>query len=626
MLPSEAVLDGVIEELTDLRAQMIAREAQAREVLDLADPAYRRSARNLIHYVTLRRHDIRDLQERLAGAGLSSLGRSESYVLANVEAVLEIARHLAGAGPLPGLPRLEPTSLDESKALLDRHTTDLLGPEPGPRGVRIMVTLPTEAASDRKLVEELVDAGMDCARINCAHDGEEVWARMIENVREASRAKGRPCRVMMDLAGPKLRTGAIRSGPRVVKLRPKRDQKGRVVEPARVWLYAAGSSPATPEGADAALPVPGLWLAQLAAGDRVELEDARGSSRKLTVAEVDADGAWALSKKTCYVATGTRLRRSGTGAASEAAIGELPALEQKIPLATGDRLLLTRSHEPGEPAARDAEGRVVRPAYIACTLPEIFEDVEVGQSILFDDGKIAGRVVAAGTDTLEVEITRTRMRGGALGADKGINLPDTSLRLPALTEKDREDLRFVIAHADIVALSFVNDPSDVLALDELLAEGGGNRLGIVLKIETRRAFENLPDLLLTAMRRPSHGVMIARGDLAVECGFERLAEIQEEILWLCEAAHIPVIWATQVLESLAKEGMPSRAEVTDAAMSNRAECVMLNKGPHIVTAVRALDDILRRMGTHQTKKRSMLRRLDVAKTGRLIRELTPTSN
>lgn len=119
-------------------------------------------------------------------------------------------------------------------------------------------------------------------------------------------------------------------------------------------------------------------------------------------------------------------------------------------------------------------------------------------------------------------------------------------------------------------------------------------------------------MLLTAMRSPRCGVMIARGDLAVESGFERLAEVQEEILWLCEAAHVPVIWATQVLESLAKEGLPSRAEITDAAMGHRAECVMLNKGPHMLAAVRVLDDILRRMQSHQTKKRAMLRELRLA--------------
>ncbi len=137
---------------------------------------------------------------------------------------------------------------------------------------------------------------------------------------------------------------------------------------------------------------------------------------------------------------------------------------------------------------------------------------------------------------------------------------------------------------------------------------------MVLKIETRRGFENLPDMLLTAMQFSCCGVMIARGDLAVECGFDRLAEVQEEILWICEAAHVPVIWATQVLETLARKGIPSRAEITDAAMSHRAECVMLNKGPNVVTALQLLDDILRRMQAHQDKKRSMLRALHLTHT------------
>jgi pyruvate kinase len=97
--------------------------------------------------------------------------------------------------------------------------------------------------------------------------------------------------------------------------------------------------------------------------------------------------------------------------------------------------------------------------------------------------------------------------------------------------------------------------------------------------------------------------------------------VQEEILWMCEAAHVPVIWATQVLESLAKEGFASRAEITDAAMSQRAECVMLNKGPHIREAVGVLDDILQRMQTHLTKKRSMLRELKVAE--RFLSQDTP---
>jgi pyruvate kinase len=161
-------------------------------------------------------------------------------------------------------------------------------------------------------------------------------------------------------------------------------------------------------------------------------------------------------------------------------------------------------------------------------------------------------------------------------------------------------------------LSFVRHAGDVLTLHRRLAEAGADAVATVLKIETRQGFENLPRILLAGLRKPPFGIMVARGDLAVEIGFERLAEVQEEILWLCEAAHVPVVWATQVLDTMARRGMPSRAEVSDAALSVRAECVMLNKGPYIVETVRFLDDILARMAEHRAKGLPMMRRLMVS--------------
>ncbi len=138
-----------------------------------------------------------------------------------------------------------------------------------------------------------------------------------------------------------------------------------------------------------------------------------------------------------------------------------------------------------------------------------------------------------------------------------------------MTAKDIAHLPFIAGHADLVDYSFVRSTRDVELLLTELDRVRGNELGIVLKIETRKAFECLPSLILTAMRHPRVGVMIARGDLAVECGYERTGELQEEIMWIAEAAHVPVIWATQVLETLAKKGHPSRAEITDAAMAER---------------------------------------------------------
>ncbi|HEX8952033.1 MAG TPA: pyruvate kinase, partial [Polyangia bacterium] len=287
----------------------------------------------------------------------------------------------------------------------------------------------------------------------------------------------------------------------------------------------------------------------------------------------------------------------------ETRLGMLPPVEAPLVLRPGDTLVVTRDPAPGGAGS---------PPRIPCTLPSVFGSVRRGERILFDDGAIAGRIAEVTREQLTVTIVDADRKGSKLRADRGINLPDTRLELPAFAADDDRDLAFIAKHADLVGHSFVRRPADVLALQERLEALGRRDLGVVLKIETRDAFEHLPELLLAAMRRPVVGVMIARGDLAVECGWERLAELQEEILWICEAAHLPVIWATQVLEQLAKTGRPSRAEITDAAMAGRAECVMLNKGAHLVDAVEVLDDILRRMDGHQTKKRSMLRSLALA--------------
>ena len=279
----------------------------------------------------------------------------------------------------------------------------------------------------------------------------------------------------------------------------------------------------------------------------------------------------------------------------------------------GDTLVLTKSLRPGRLARYNKKGKLIGPAQIGVSLPEFFDSVRSGEPIWLDDGKIGGVIKDVHPENVCVEITQARISGEKLGPEKGINIPESVLRLSSLTKEDMETLKFVVENADFVGYSSVRSETDVLELQSRLAElGAGEKLGIILKIETREGFDQLPRLLLAAMRTHAVGVMIARGDLAVECGYQRLAEVQEEILWISEAAHIPVIWATQVLESLAKNGIPSRSEITDAAMGERAECVMLNKGPYLVTAVRILDDILRRMQAHQEKKRSMLRKLHLA--------------
>lgn len=589
----------LLAQLNDLLEKLEAAEAIWSDWLAAAAPAYQTSARNIVHYWAIRQADLRDLQGRLAAFGLSSLGRSESHVEATLRLVRSAVRAILEGTWHP--PEPAAVGADEGRELLADRADALLGPSPADRETRIMVTLPSESATDAGLIRELVGRGMDVARINCAHDGPAAWRAMADHVRRASSEAGRGCLIAMDLAGPKLRTGPIQPGPGLVKLRPHRDALGRVVAPAQAWLTADDQPKPPPEPGMTALPVAGEWLRRRRAGDVVDLYDTRGAKRHLTLTDSGADGVVAMTDKTTYLATGTVL--SVDGPDDKTKLGVLPQLEQSVVLRPGDTLNVTRDCSPAPVGTSDVP-------WIGCTLPEVFDNARVGEKIAFDDGRIDGEIIGVRPDMLEVRIMRAATTGSRLRAGKGINVPETRLPIPALTDKDIADLDTVVEIADIVQMSFVQDPSDVLRLHDELTRLGGDHLGVVLKVETRRAFERLPQLLLTAMRRPRVGVMIARGDLAVEVGYERLAELQEEILWLCEAAHLPVIWATQVLEQLAKSGMPSRAEISDAAMSGRAECVMLNKGPHIDDAVVVLDDILCRMAEHHYKKNALLRQLN----------------
>jgi pyruvate kinase len=604
-------LEEPLDTLERVRRDLVDRERRLEATVADFPPDARASARNLVHYLSLRAHDLAPVQRVLAAHGLSSLGHAESHVLANLDAVLRALRSLAGrAAPTDpdDVPRI---AYEDAERLRRDRAEALFGPAPAGRPVRIMATMPSAAATDYALVRELLAGGMDCMRINCAHDGPDAWAGMVENLRSARTELGRPCAVLMDLPGPRVRTGEMKTGPRVVKVRPHRDELGRLLRPARVWLTAAEAPVPAPAPADAVLPLPAGFVACLTPGDRLRFRDAHDARRRIRVVEHVDGGVWGVLKKTAYVTTGTTLRVHGPEGSVTSPVGALPNVRRKIPLRAGETLVLTRARVPGQPAALDEHGAVVRPAHIPCTPSEALARVQPGARVWFDDGRIGG--VVASVDAEEVRVRITEARGhGTLGAEKGMNFPGTDLGLPALTEDDLRILPTLCGLADAVGYSFARCAADVRRLRKELEQAGSPEMGIILKIEDTAAFQDLPMMLLEALRCRAAGVMIARGDLAVEVGFERLAEVQEEILWMCEAAHVPVVWATQVLEQLTREGAPSRAEVSDAALGERAECVMLNKGPYLADAVRALDDILSRMHRHQEKKRPLLAHLGVA--------------
>ena len=598
---------GLIEQIDHIIEYLNDMELQFADAIEQVDIKYQLSARNLIHYMAFRHFDIRKLQDKLASLGLSSLGRAEGHVLPTLLAVRKTLLGMSD-GEGPDLTE-EVQAFKKGKKSLKANTKRLFGRSRGKRLIPIMVTLPPETAHNYQMIEDLILAGMDVARINCAHDDMAIWTKMIEHINMANKQLGKKCKIAMDLAGPKVRSGPLKSRPKVVHVKPRRNHLGQVEEAGQIKLV-----PEDKLSLNAlALPVDKKWIDQIEKGDYLHLEDTRNKKRKFEVIDL-SDGITLATKKSAYITTGTLMKLVDANGNNKGTleISSLPLVEDPIILKTGDLLKLSKIPEPGSSAILKSDGQVITPARISCTLPEVFKDVQPGAHVLLDDGKISAEVLSTTDDCLELMITRAKDNGSKLRGDKGINFPDSYLSIRGFTEKDKKDLQFVAQHADVVSMSFVKDPADVTDLQQALSTYEKKTLGIILKIETSQGFDHLPLILLTAMKHYPVGVMIARGDLAIECGWERLAEIQEEILWLCEAAQVPVIWATQVLEGKTKLGLPSRAEITDAAMAQRADCVMLGKGSHINEAITMLDNIISRMQEHQDKKTPMLRKLGVS--------------
>lgn len=441
-----------------------------------------KSGTNLIQYLALRNEDIRSLQDNLHHAGLSSLASSESHILKQVQSIRE------RLGAEIKADEISHFDFYSAQNEVNRFRTDLLGGKRDSSIPHIMVTLDTSFEGNILLIEQLIEAGMNIARINCAHGDEKNWLSLIETVHTAAEKLGCPCKIYMDIAGPKMR----------VDLRGKCKKKG-----------------------------------------------------KLKVA---------VGKEILLVETGAKVRR----------------------------------HQNA----------------IACYENGVFSKLNEGERIIIDDGKFEGIVIKK-NERFFLKITRSSSKKPFIKSDKGLNLPDTLIKVPTLTKADLKAIPFIAKHADLVGCSFLRNQFD-LELIRNLFRTYKNRPKLILKIETFDAVINLPALLLEAMKDESYGVMIARGDLAVEIGMERLSEIQDEILWICEAAHTPVIWATQVLENYNKSGIATRSEVTDAAHAAKAECVMLNKGDYIVDTIKLLKRILNKSGGHRHKKRYSMRPLNIA--------------
>ncbi|WP_456470526.1 pyruvate kinase [Caminibacter sp.] len=227
---------------------------------------------------------------------------------------------------------------------------------------------------------------------------------------------------------------------------------------------------------------------------------------------------------------------------------------------------------------------------LTISYPEIIDQVEPGEYVFFADGSIRTKVVEKTPDYLVLEVKNE----GVLSSRKGVNFPHSNLKISAITPKDEKDLIFGAKNGvDIVAISFVNSKNDILKAKSILKKAGANPW-VIAKIETKKAVENLDEIL-----EVSDGVMVARGDLGIEVGIEKVPVIQKKIIRKANKLKKPVITATQMLLSMVNSPFPTRAEVSDVAnaVMDGTDAVMLSDettvGKYPIKAVETLVKIIK---------------------------------
>ena len=423
---------GLLDELKTLRDAMERIEIEEQATLAAIAPRFQASAINLLHFIAFHRNNHPGLQMAMREAGLCSLGGCDGHLHASLSTVIGVLQKLEGLPAEPSSPSAAPSSLG-GQALMQAHGERLLGGQLGEesrtRTAAIMVTLPALATEQAALIAELVEAGMDIARINCGHDGPEVWNNLVTLVRSAAAAAGRDVRIAMDLAGPKIRIGALPSQPGVVDARPLRNRYGTLLQSARILAVPMEGADVPPDRqpdvAPDLLPIRNEGWRSLTMGDRLRARDSSGRWRELTVVDRLQRGLLLSCNQRCHFTTGLEfLQEGGPG---KIVVGDLPAQEGDVLLRLGDRLWLTSN-------GADHEVEAIKGA-INCTVPEALADLKVGERVLFDEGRIAGLIREVCPGAVEVEITQARPKGNRLRADKGINFPDSRLKIPALTSR-----------------------------------------------------------------------------------------------------------------------------------------------------------------------------------------------
>ncbi len=561
------------------------------------------SIQNLQAYIKLRSLDLRELQNNLTNLGLSSLGRAQSCVINSINQDILILSKLLQKPYKQTQNDLDVLNYNDAKSIMLKNS-DVFGKSDLSFKTKVMVTLPSEASRSPELIGKLIENGTSVFRINTAHDTSDTWNKMASYIKEENFKQNKDTKIYVDLAGPKNRTQSIKKVFTPFKIGSWRNpQKVEIVSASNGENFTKKYEKNRSNPIQAILVVSDDFFQMCKTNPKVKIDDfERDSQQSYNIIKED-ERIFIDANKKITIFENSTIEIKNENHKYISCFYNIEKLPQEIKLFKEDKIIITHQDILGS-TDYSYENEVYN-AIIGCSNKDIFPYVKKGDDIYIDDGKIGCKVTQLNELGLVCEVFLAKENGTSLKEEKGINFPSTDLKIDAITPTDEKNFEDIVEFADIIGLSFAQTSEDIKKLQNMLKTKNAQHIAIAPKIETKTALKNLPLILETLLEWENHALMIARGDLAIEVGFDNLPYIQEEILNICEASHTPVIYATQILEGQMKNNLPSRAEVTDAAIAQRADCVMLNKGPYVTDTVKILKNILRQMHTLFQKNRQL---------------------
>ena len=578
----------IINNLIQVKEKIIGQvQNKPKEMLIYCDDKDKsQSIVNFLHYQAFNELDTSLLDKQLIELGLSSPKHWHTQLMFNIDQTLAF---LNGDAPKTLLENesisLGPSAMS-AQHTLTKNKNRFFSTKDSQRHTAIMVTLPAEAAWNEELLTDLLNQGMNCARIDCSTHDKSIWRNMINHLNSAKKRTDKPCKLFMDLPAPTLRTIIQPSIHNCISIKP--EQHRHKALPTPIVFYSEQSPPPVDNqhDIDYFIRVSSETLQRFQVGDRLFFIDANNKKCFINMNEHTLDKHWiglCWKKATLNKNTMIELQRTNQDDEYETLLKFNIDLIQMQPttykVQKKDCILLLHDTNSTPPFENSIN--------ISCSSPEVINSLNVGQEIWFDEGKIGAYVEKLEEYGVKLRITHTKKNGSKLRTNRKINIPGAKLN--KFIQEDASDIiEFSCQHADLVGISSIENRQQLGTIIDELKNNNATHIGVIIKLARQITLNHIEEILESALPHNDLAIMFDNNELLIELGALKLAKLRTKVLPLFKSAHLPVVDSENLLGSLIKNGKTKRLDLYRTICRDE-DCILLDQGPHLLPAVVTLD-------------------------------------